>query len=78
MDVKEKNKFFAYFPFMKLKQKDIVANSTSKPSLVYLVQGQLVAKVKQDSRVIESGNLYNTEGFIFNQNSGENVYCLSS
>ena len=78
MDVKEKNKFFAYFPFYKLKQKDVVANSTSKPSLLYLVQGQLIAKVKQNSKIIESGNLYNTEGFIFNQNSGENVYCLSS
>ena len=78
MDLTEKNKFFAYFPFYKLKQKDLVTNITSKPSLFYLVQGQLVAKVKQDSRVIESGSLYNTEGFIFNQNSGENVYCLSS
>lgn len=52
MDAKEKSKFFAYFPFYKLKQKDIVANTTSRPSLFYLVQGQLVAKVKQDSRVI--------------------------
>jgi hypothetical protein len=78
MDSKEKLKFFTYFPFYRIKQKDVISNRTLRPSLVYVVQGQLIAKSKEEQRIIESGCMYNIEGFIFSQSSPENVYCLSS
>lgn len=48
MDSKEKAKFHSYFPYYKIKQKDMVANNTSKPYLIILWDGQLIAKNKYD------------------------------
>ena len=42
------------------------------------MQGQAIAKTKQDQKMIESGKFYNIENFIFEQSCQENVYCLSS
>lgn len=47
MDSKEKSKFFSYFPIYRIKQKDLLSNQTLKPSLIYVIQGQLIAKNKQ-------------------------------
>jgi len=46
MDIKDKIKFLRYFPFLRVNQKDVIANSTSKPYLLYIIQGQLIAKTK--------------------------------
>jgi hypothetical protein len=46
MDAKEKLKFQNYFPYYKIKQKDIVANNTSRPYLILLLEGQLIVKNK--------------------------------
>jgi hypothetical protein len=78
MDAKEKARFITAFAFYRIKQKDVVSNQTLKPAILYVVQGQLIAKNRQEQRVIESGAIYNLEGFIFNQGSPDNIYCLST
>lgn len=78
MDSKEKIKFFTYFPIYRIKQKDMIANQTLRSSLIYVIQGQIIAKTKQEQSIIESGSMHNIEGFIYSQNSTENVYCLSN
>lgn len=50
MDAKEKVKFHNYFPYYKLKQKDLIANSTSKTYLILLWEGQLISKNKHDNK----------------------------
>jgi hypothetical protein len=52
MDAKEKAKFTSYFPFYRIKQKDLISNQSLKPAVIYLVQGQLIAKNKQEQRII--------------------------
>jgi hypothetical protein len=52
MDTKDKAKFLKYFPFLRVNQKDQIINNTSKPYLLYVLQGQLIAKSKPESKII--------------------------
>lgn len=45
----------------------MIANNTSRPCLIYVLQGQLIIKNKQQQQILESGSMYNVEGFIYNQ-----------
>jgi hypothetical protein len=53
-------------------------NSHLKASLIYVVNGQIIAKNKKEQKIIESGHMYNMEGFMLKEQINENVYCLSS
>ena len=41
-----------YFPYYVGKQKDILMNSYIKPSLLYVVNGQVISKNKGEQKVI--------------------------
>jgi len=56
----------------------MLMNSFLKPSLLYVVNGQTVAKNKGEQKLIEGGRFYNSEGWLLNEKIKENVYCLSS
>ena len=78
MDLREKMKFTSYFPFYKIKQKELIMNSQMKPSLLYVVNGEVIAKNKMEQTIIKGGQMFNLEGFLLNQSIKENIYCLSS
>lgn len=46
LDHKEKSKFTTYFPFYAVKQKDLLMTASLKPSFLYIVSGQAVARNK--------------------------------
>jgi len=52
-------KFGSFFPFYAVKQKELIANSTLKPYLLYVIQGNVTAKIKQEQKIIEAGKFYN-------------------
>ena len=70
LDLRDKRLFSAYFPYYSIRQKDLIMNSTSQPCLVYVIQGQLVAKKSGSQSIIDAGAMYNQEGFLFNSTPG--------
>ena len=59
MDLREKMKFTTYFPFYKIKQKELIMNSQMKPSLLYVVNGEVIAKNKMEQTIIKGGQMFN-------------------
>lgn len=67
LDLREKMKFTSYFPFYKLKQKELIMNSYMRPSLLYVINGEVVAKNKMEKTIIKGGQMFNLEGFLLNE-----------
>ena len=56
----------------------MVLSTGTKGYLLYVIRGQLIAKSKQKSKIIETGQIYQPETFLLNEQSENNVYCLST